>query len=172
MIESERIFMRKLSRDDFDEVAVFLRDPEVMYAWGHGFSDEEIYAWLDRNIARCERDGCGVLLASDKESGDVIGAIGLIKNPDIDGREYWELLYILKREAWGKGYAQEGSRACIDFALDELGADEVAAQMRVENKGSAKVAEAVGMKWVKDYDRVYNGEVEPHSLFVYKRGED
>ena len=34
-IESKRLILRKLKKDDFEALKRFLEDPEVMYAWEH-----------------------------------------------------------------------------------------------------------------------------------------
>ena len=33
---------------DLEAMGRFLKDPEVMYAYEHGFTDEEVRQWLDR----------------------------------------------------------------------------------------------------------------------------
>lgn len=42
MIETERLYMRKLKWSDIDDIGKILKDPLTMYAYEHGFSDEEV----------------------------------------------------------------------------------------------------------------------------------
>ena len=52
MLESERLIFRKITNDDYNDLAVMLRDPKVMTAWGHTFSDEQIQTWIDNQLSR------------------------------------------------------------------------------------------------------------------------
>lgn len=67
MIESKRLYIRKMNHNDFEEISKILQDIEVMYAWEHVFSDEEVLEWIDRNIQRYDNDGYGYFIAIDKE---------------------------------------------------------------------------------------------------------
>ena len=46
IFETERLFARKLTKDDFGSLCRILQDPEVMYAYEHAFSDAEVNSWL------------------------------------------------------------------------------------------------------------------------------
>ena len=46
IFETERLFARKLTREDFQGLCRILQDPEVMYAYEHAFSDGEVTEWL------------------------------------------------------------------------------------------------------------------------------
>lgn len=45
IFETERLFARKLTKADFGNLCRILQDPEVMYAYGHAFSDAEVAGW-------------------------------------------------------------------------------------------------------------------------------
>lgn len=99
-----------------------LKDIDVMYAWEHTFSDEQIIQWIDTQIRRYSEDGVSYLLAIDKLTNHVVGQIGLL-HQTIKFEKYWDIGYILKKDYWGKGYATEGAMACINYAFDVLNAD-------------------------------------------------
>ena len=42
VVESQRLGLRPMTEDDFDSLCVFLQDAEVMAAWEHAFSDDEV----------------------------------------------------------------------------------------------------------------------------------
>jgi RimJ/RimL family protein N-acetyltransferase len=56
----------------------------------------------------------------------------------------------LAREAWGKGYAYEGSVAAIDWAFDQLGWREVIHSINTENRSSQVLATRLGSRWRGD----------------------
>lgn len=165
MIESDRMMMHKLKPEDLADLS-FLADDEVMYAWNGGFSEEGVKEWLTKTLRRYEENGCGHLLAVDKNTGETIGAIGLVFTRDLNGCDDWEVAYILKKEFWGKGYASEGAVACIKYARDVFGADRVVIQMRSTNAASEAVAKRLGLTCEGEYIRHYMGEDMPHKLYA------
>jgi len=52
-------------------------------------------------------------------------------------------------DAWGKGYATEGSRALVDKAFGELGATRVWAGAMAVNAASRRVMEKAGLRFVR-----------------------
>ena len=52
IVETERLFARELTNEDFSELSGILQDIEVMYAWEHSFSDDEVKEWINNNIKR------------------------------------------------------------------------------------------------------------------------
>lgn len=171
LIESERLRLRRFTPEDKKTAAVFLQDPQVMYAWGHGYSETEVDAWLERSFARYAKTGYSWLYAEEKSTGRCIGAIGLIYNEKIGRYSGWELGYILKKEYWGRGLAAEGARACIRYAYNALGAERIFSEMRTDNIASVAVAERIGMRRVQTYDRDYNNETVPHYVYVTEKAE-
>lgn len=45
-LETERLRPRPLTDGDTEALRPILQDAEVMYAWEHAFSDEEVRAWI------------------------------------------------------------------------------------------------------------------------------
>ena len=60
ILETQRLSLREMTKDDFPALCKILQDAEVMYAYEHAFSDEEVVAWLDKNLTRYEKDGFGL----------------------------------------------------------------------------------------------------------------
>ncbi|GLI57942.1 acetyltransferase [Propionigenium maris DSM 9537] len=169
-LESERLILRKLRREDIDEVAPILGDIEVMYAWEKAFSREETAEWIEKNLEKYERDGYSYLIAHEKSGGECIGLIGPLVER-VEGTEYPGIAYIIKKEYWKKGYAAEGAGACMTYLFNEGGAEEVVAQIKHDNEGSIGVARKLGMicrgKWVREYE----GKRMPHYIFSIGREE-
>ena len=47
IIETPRLILREMTLDDDIDLCKMLQDPEVMYAYAHSFSDEEVRTWLN-----------------------------------------------------------------------------------------------------------------------------
>ena len=67
ILETERLYLRKLTPADRAALCETLQDKEAMYAYEHAFSDEEADAWLARQIARYQEDGFGLWAVIRKE---------------------------------------------------------------------------------------------------------
>ena len=72
-----------------------------------------------------------------------------------------ELGYSLARSDWGRGYATEAARACLDAALTHLTDARVVALVDAENHASLRVAERIGMRHVDTVE----AHGRPHILF-------
>ena len=143
ILETERLILRVPEPQDFEPWVAFSADPEVQRFFG-GPQDRNLAwrtmsgmagGWLSR--------GFSMFSVIEKESGRWVGRIGPWQPEGWPGTEVgWGLA----RESWGKGYATEAATACIDWAFDELGWDEVIHTIETANVNSAKVAERLGSR--------------------------
>ncbi len=170
VFESERLIFRRMTKDDFPELCKMLQNPDVMYAWEHAFTDEEVYEWIKKRTALYSRLGYDYFLSVDKNTNEVVGQIGLLDEP-VENTHYTGLGYILKKEFWHKGYALEGAHAMLDYAFNVLGKDKVIATIRPENVASVKVAQRLGMKEESRFIKIYNGKEMTHSVYVISKEE-
>lgn len=164
VLETERLLLRRLGQKDFEAVKPMLADPEVMAAWEHSFSDEEITGWIAAQKERYRTTGAGYYAAVLKETGEIVGQIGLLWN-EIEGKQRLEVAYILQKAYWHRGLASEGARACVAYAFETFGVKAVYAAVRPENTASAAVAERIGMKRVGQFVKVYREKPMPHDLY-------
>lgn len=167
VIESTRLFLRKMSQSDFNALCKILQDEEVMYAYEGAFSDKEAQEWLDRQIMRYKTDGFGLYAVILKESGEMIGQCGLTFQ-DFNGNQVLEVGYLFQKTYWHRGYATEAARACKEYAFTVLDADEVYSIIRDTNIPSQKVAERNGMVRVGVFTKHYRGVDMPHYAYAIK----
>jgi len=170
ILETKRLILREMNQSDYPSICKYLQDEEVMYAFGHAYSDDEVQERLDKQFQRYEKDGFGIWAAILKESEELIGQCGLSMQP-CEGREVLELGYILRKEYWHNGYAIEAAIACREYAFNVLKADEVFSLIRDTNIASHKVARRNGMSFRGEYMLNKNGEDIPHYIFSIKRTE-
>ena len=168
IIETDRLFLRKLVQTDFTDLCEMLQDIDIMYAWEHAFSDAQAQEWLNRQLERYEESGVGYWAAIEKESGKMVGQIGLTWSK-IDGVEVLEPGYILKKAYWHKGFAFEGAKACVDYAFNETGIDKVYLSIRPENIASLKVAEKLGAKINGKHYVCYNDKDMLHLVYTIEK---
>lgn len=163
-LETERLYLRRLTVNDHEALSETLCDPQVMYAWEHGFSAQEVDDFIARMLHQYETNGHAYFAAVEKESGRMVGVIGLLEE-EFQGEVHACVGYILSRAFWGRGYACEGAAACARYAFEWLGADAVYADIRPNNTSSRKLAERLGMTVKGEFDKFYYGVHMPHLIY-------
>ena len=66
-----------MTEDDLGDLREILQDPEVMYAYEHDFSEEDVRAWLSRQQDRYRKDGFGLWAVTLRATGGDGGPAGL-----------------------------------------------------------------------------------------------
>jgi len=168
VLETDRLYLRQLSQGDFMDLAEILKDPEVMYAYEHDFTDEDVQIWLDRQLNRYQKDGFGLWALVEKGSDRMVGEAGLTIQ-DCEGQEVLEIGYQLKKRFWHRGYAREAAAGCRDYAFGPLDAPWVCAIIKADNRASIRVAEAIGMTKEKEFITRYFAGDMLHYLFGIHR---
>lgn len=168
ILETQRLILREITAADFDAWSAVLGDPEVMYAYEHGFTDEEVRQWLDRNLQRYAEDGHGLWAVIEKETSDLIGLCGLTWQ-DWEGRQVLEIGYQLRKDKWRQGFAAEAAVACKHYAFETLGAREVFSIIRDTNFASQRVALRNGMALRGSFVKRYYNMDMPHLVFCARR---
>lgn len=164
MLETERLLMRELRQEDFDELRKILQDPEVMVAYEGAFTDQEVQDWLDRQLSRYREDGFGLYAVLLKETGALIGQCGLTLQNWKD-QKLLEIGYLLQKAYWHKGYATEAAKAWKEYAFTVLGAEKVCSIIRETNTASRSVAVRNGMQPIDHWIKRYRNVDMPHLLY-------
>ena len=171
MLETRRLLLRPMTWADRPELCAILQDRETMYAYEHAFSEEEVDEWIARQLRRYETDGFGLWAAVERNTGRLVGQIGLTLQ-DWAGQQVPEIGYLLNRRFWGLGYATEGAMACKAYAFDALDLDAVYSIIRDNNLPSQAVARRNGMRPVGQLVKHYYHMDMPHTVWMaLKRGE-
>lgn len=164
-LTSNRLAFREFVVEDLDFLHSMLSDPEVVRFYPYVFDRAGAQEWLEKGMARQERDGYSFWLVSDKITGDPIGQVGLLKQ-EVDGEVEAEIGYMLSRSKWKNGYAREAAVAVRDYAFDELGKQRVISLIRPVNIPSQRVALSYGAKpeklviW-RDYEHLVFALAKP-----------
>jgi len=168
IVETERLYLREMTQADFHSLCKHLQDAEVMYAYEHAFSDDEVQERLDKQFQNYKNDGFGLWAVILKESGEMIGECGLSMQPCVD-REVLEIGYIFQKKYWHKGYATEAAIACKEYGFNKINADEVFSIIRNNNIASQNVAKRIGMDIRETFIKHYYGVDMPHNIYSIKR---
>lgn len=144
-LESDRLILRMLREDDFEQYSLMCTDPEVMRFLNNGkpLTPLEVWRQMAYFVGHWHFRGYGIWAVEEKASGNLVGRIGFL---DPIGWPGFELGWTLNRASWGKGYATEGARRALKYAFTELDRDHIISLIAPENIASIKVAERIGEK--------------------------
>jgi RimJ/RimL family protein N-acetyltransferase len=141
VIETERLLLRCPEEGDLDGFCGMMADAEAMTHLGGVMTRPEVWRFMSLIAGSWMLRGYSLFSVVDKASGEWLGRVGPWAPEGWPGTE---IGWGLKRSAWGRGYAQEAAIACMDFAFDRLGWDEVIHVIVPENTRSLAVAQRLG----------------------------
>ena len=145
ILETPRLRLRMFREDDFDAYAEMMADPEVMRYLPQGGSLPRPEAW--RNMAAMlghwKLRGFGPWAVEEQASGEFVGRIGPFWPAGWPGLE---LIWAIRPQSWGQGYATEGARVALEYLFDEMGSNHVISLIRPQNTASIRVAEKINQR--------------------------
>jgi RimJ/RimL family protein N-acetyltransferase len=148
-LETDRLILRRFTDGDASSLVELDSDPEVTRFITGGvpeFDGEMLHAWIRQYESW---PAYGTFAAVERSSRRFLGWFHL--RPKAGHDDEPGLGYRLRRDAWGKGYATEGSRALIDRAFTDLGASRVYAETMAINTASRRVMEKAGMRLIRKF---------------------
>ena len=116
LLETERLFLREMDRNDYDALYRVLADTEIMRHYPYTFDEARVRAWIERNMERYRVNGFGLWAVCLKGSGEMIGDCGLTLQT-INGNELPEIGYHIRRDFQRRGYAKEAAKAVRDWVF-------------------------------------------------------
>lgn len=168
ILETEHLTLREMTPADYDALAAILRDEQTMYAYEGAFTEAETRDWLARQMTRYREDGFGLWAVILKETGQMIGQMGITLQT-VEIGTFPEIGYLFNRAYWHHGYAAEAAAACRRYAFDTLGFPEVYSIIRDTNIASMNVAIRNGMTIRQRFVKHYRGVDMGHFLFSVKK---
>jgi RimJ/RimL family protein N-acetyltransferase len=149
MLRTERLILDTWEPEDWLAFRPIAQDPKVMryITGGTPWSDEQIRAFVDKQIKLfAERGFCRWRLL-DAASGSLIGFCGV---------GYWvhslEIGWWLTPAYWGRGLATEAARCAISDVFERVGLEHVVSVARVENTASQRIMRKLGMRQQRQFE--------------------
>ncbi len=157
-LKSERLLLRPLARTDLDVEFEIGTDPEVMKYIDEPDTEDSVAQQMPNYVKRCAGGCIGVWCVIERWTKEKLGTAILLPLPIEEDDTNWDLVvgdelpdceieigYILKRSAWGKGYATEATKRLLKFAFEETPLEELVATIDPENTTSQRVLEKCGL---------------------------
>ena len=143
LLQTPRLYLREMTIEDADNAFLLNSDPEVIrYTGDDAFVSMEQTRTFLANYDAYTRYGMGRWAVLVRDTNEWLGWCGLKYHPDT---EEVDLGYRLLQAAWGKGYATEAARACLDYGFEVLGLPRIYAEAAEENIASTRVMQKLGM---------------------------
>ena len=150
-LRTARLLLRPWRESDRAPFAAMNADPKVMEHFPKTSTREESDAWVDKIVARIERQGFGLWAVEVPGVAEFVGFVGGPRAAGARGR------LADRGGALGHGYATEGGRASLAHAFDALRQDEVVSFATAGNQRSRHVMEKLGMTRRPEDDFDYPG---------------
>jgi len=152
ILKTERLGLRNWKASDIEPFIEMGKDPEVMQYFPSLLSGEESRNLIQKLQNHFILHGYCYFAVDILETSEFIGFTGFMN-------QTWESKFTpcvdmgwrLKRSAWGKGYATEAAKACLEAALPKFNLKEVYAFTPDKNIPSQKVMQKIGMKYTGDF---------------------
>lgn len=160
-IETPRLILRPIAYSDLEDLVALGDDAEVT----------RFVTRLDRESAaerirlaegEWSQRGYGMLAVLQRSGERFLGRAGLKYWPQFDETEVG---WVLRRDAWGLGYATEAGRACVEWGFAEFALPYLTAMIHHANHRSTRVAERLGFAPLRD-DVLYG---DPVTVFALRR---
>lgn len=155
MIKTERLILRDWTERDAKPFAEMNADPRVMEYFPKLLGKDESDNMIKNFQLHQAKHGYSFWAAEEKDSGSFIGFVGfanvLFKSKFTPAVEIgWRLAYPF----WGKGYATEAAKACLNYGFQEIGFKEIVSFTTQNNQRSRNVMTKIGMSHdpKKDFD--------------------
>ena len=158
-LETERMILRMWRKKDAPELYEYAKNPNVgpHAGWKPHESINESRMIISQIFLT---NMCWAI--QDRETGKIIGSIGLEEDkfrPDVKSKE---LGYSLAEDYWGRGLMTEAAGRIIRYAFDELKLDVLMIRTGESNIRSQRVIEKCGFEYegtLRRTYRIYDGSI-------------
>lgn len=145
-LTSERLGFRLLKDSDYADLKKLDTDPEVRAYFPDGIlTPTQIKERISKNKASFQENGFADFAVIELETGEFAGraGFGLIEGGEI------EVGYVLLKDFWGRGLAQESLQALLAWAKQNLEAPRIVAYAPKQHSASFNVMKKSGMRYFK-----------------------
>jgi RimJ/RimL family protein N-acetyltransferase len=158
-ITTERLRLRRSTRDDAEAISAYRSDPEVHRMQGWERTDPEGVRKEIEEMGDRLPGGPGgwvQFTVEGRADGSLVGDVGL--SPADGEPGVIKVGYTIDPRFQGRGYATEAVAALVEYAFGTLEAEVVRAYAGAENAPSIRVMEKVGMRLIERFHGSDGGE--------------
>lgn len=163
ILETSRLILRYLTKDDLDNLVILDSDPDVMrfinggipvareaiaknflpYVTSYNQRDDGLGFWAI--LTKSDREFIGWIFLRPEVDFELLQRLNLAESNAI------ELGYRIRKQSWSQGYTTEASLTLVHKSFAEFNAQKIVAWALAENKASIRVMEKIGMELQQKY---------------------
>lgn len=153
-IETNNLLLRPIQKEDIDRLYEMYTNPRVMkyILDGSVFTRLQTEQRMEECLLDWKKHGFGLNMMIEKSTGEIAGYCVLRyfvdEHPELNGEI--EIGYILDEPYWGKGYATEAVKACIQLGFEKHHFKRILATILPDHIASQQVVKKAGMVYTKD----------------------
>lgn len=153
IFKSDRLGFRNWKESDKLQMGIINSDCEVMEYFPSVLTQKQTDEFIDRMRTQFAKNGFCYFAVDQLENNELIGFIGINEqNFKSDFTPCVDIGWRLSKKQWGKGFATEGAKKCLEFAFNEIGLKSIKAICPEINNQSEKVMHKIGMKKIKQFN--------------------
>jgi len=170
--EGARVAIRPLRLTDDMAVYAYASDAAVtrFLPWHPAPTLGTVRNFLVQQLGRRRRGESYAFAVERRDTGMMIGSTDLMGLHEPPAGEA-ELGYILGREHWGQGLMTEAAALTVAAGFDDLRLDRIVAYADIENLGSCRVLEKIGMRRTGTEQRKVKDEDRTYARYALSRGD-
>jgi ribosomal-protein-alanine N-acetyltransferase len=172
-LETERLVLRKIKKQDVNDFFEYASDPEVsrFVTWDYHKTIKDSKRFINFSLRKYREHSAAPWGIVMKGNGKLIGTAGFA---------YWlpehnraEIGYSIGRNYWNKGLMTEAVREIIRFGFERMELNRLEARCSTDNAASEKVMLKCGMKFegVLRQQEFIKGEYRSYKMYSILRGE-
>jgi ribosomal-protein-alanine N-acetyltransferase len=163
VLETERLYLRRMTVEDAENAYLLNLDPEVIqYTGDDSFESIEAARQFLTSYRHYDEYDFGRWAVIAKENDEFLGWCGLKFTPE---RNEYDIGFRFFKKHWNKGFATEAAQASINLGFNHYKLTTIVGRARKENIGSIRVLEKIGLTYVEDFDFDGNDGV------IYRKNE-
>ncbi len=157
---SERLGFRTWLPKDIQPFAAINSDAEVMKYFPSTYGIAKTTSLILNMNTMYEEKGYCYFGVDIFDTSELIGFIGIAyQDYEAPFTPAVDIGWRLAKSYWGKGYATEGARKCLEYSFDRIGLSEIVSVATTANLPSINVMKKIGMN--------FDGEFEHPALADY-----
>lgn len=148
VLETERLILRPIKFTDLEAIYKWCGDEKTAkyMLFSKYKSTADGVDWVNSMYTNADDLDYGIVW---KETGEMIGSGGIYHSHHPE-TETWSIGYDIRSDMWGKGITTEAMEKILEYARSTRDVKEIAGTFAVDNIGSRRVMEKLGMTYLED----------------------
>lgn len=153
LFTSTRLGFRNWVEADKEKMIAISGNPKVMEFFPAVARPDQTISFIERMQAMCNEKGYCYFAVDRLEDGAFIGFIGLCDQEyEAPFTPCVDIGWRLGPSFWGKGYATEGAKRCVQYAFEAIGLEKIYAVAPLINTKSISVMKKIGMTKAMEFE--------------------